>query len=285
VKYAIAHTVRLAAAAPVWEHHCELRIAPSPTPYQTVRAAALTVEPEAEVRTYRDGFGNSVFAFDLMAPHESARATLRAAVDTTLVNPFDFTPVDPASERAWITEQLHAQPRLWDYLLHRSAAVPVLASLELDVPGRDPSKPLLVALQAVIEWSTARFEPADAPTPAPTLAEALRAKTVDAVALAHLLISVARAWGAPSRFVRGYRDPSYAEEEDSEQALHAWAEILVPGAGWRGLDPCTGLVTNDTYVTVAYGCDAADCPPVRSAWKGGKETLQQASEVEVRGEQ
>jgi len=283
VKYDIAHTVRLAAAAPVWEHHCELRVAPGPTPYQTVRKVALTVEPEAEVRAYRDGFGNAVFAFDLMAPHESARVTMRAAVDTALANPFDFAAVPPAGERAWIAEQLHAQPRLWDYLLHCSPATPALASLELGVPGRDPSKPLLVALQAVIEWSAARFTLADATAPSPTLAEALRAETVDAGDLAHLLISVARAWGAPARFVRGYCDPSYSE--DAEQVLHAWAEILVPGAGWRGLDSCTGLVTNDTYVTVACGRDALDCPPVRSACKGNEAAFKQTSQVEVRGDQ
>ena len=62
-------------------------------------------------------------------------------------------------------------------------------------------------------------------------------------------------------------------EKLAEQVLHAWAEILVPGAGWRGLDSCTGLVTNDTYVTVACGRDALDCPPVRSACKGNEAAL------------
>jgi transglutaminase-like putative cysteine protease len=283
VKYTITHAVRLTASAPVWEHHCELRVAPSPTPHQKVHSVAVTVEPEAEVRTYRDGFGNEVIAFDLMAPHDKASVTVRAVVETTLANPFDFPPVAPASERAWITEALQGQPRLWDYLLHRSPVTPALASLELEVPGRDPGKPLLVALQAVTEWSAAYFELADTVGPTATLADALRAEAVDAQALAHLLICVARAWGAPARFVRGYRDPSYLED-DAEQAMYAWAEILVPGAGWRGLDPCTGLVTNDTYVTVATGRDALDCPPVRSACKGGAEPAK-ASAVEVRGEQ
>ena len=285
MKYAITHAVRFAAAAPVWEHHCELRVAPSSTPHQTVRDLAVTIEPEAEVRTYRDGFENTVIAFDLMAPHEKASATVRAVVETTLANPFDFPQIAPASERTWIADTLNAQPRLWEYLLHRSPAAPPLASLgEIEVPGRDPGKPLLVALQAVVEWSAAYFELAETVVPTTTLAEALKAETVAAHALAHLLISVARAWGAPARFVRGYRDPSYTED-DAEQTLHAWAEVLVPGAGWRGLDPCTGLVTNDTYVTVATGRDSLDCPPVRSACKGGSSKLEQASTVAVRGDQ
>lgn len=265
MRYAIVHRVRLAAASPVWEHHCELRIAPAATPHQTVGAVTVAVEPPAVVRAHRDGFGNPVHAFDLMAPHDEARATLRAEVETTLANPFDFAPVEPSAERAWIAEALHAQPRLWDYLLHRSAATPALAALDLEPPRRDPARALLEALQAVVAWS------ADGP---------------DAETHAHRLISLARAWGTPARFVRGYRDPGYADDAaDAAEALHAWAEILVPGAGWRGLDPATGLVTNDTYVTVACGRDALDCPPVRWSCTGGEDAVKETSAVEVRGQQ
>src|SRR5262249_37552337 len=137
-------------------------------------------------------------------------------------------------------------------------------------------------LQTVVEWMANEFTVVADAAPVPTLAEAVCADGVDAVALAHLLISVARAWGAPARFVRGYRDPAYADD-DVDRRRPAWAEALVPGAGWRGLDPCTALVTNDTYVTVAVGRDALDCPPVRSACKG--ETMAEVSAVSVRGAQ
>ncbi|MFN8640170.1 MAG: transglutaminase family protein [Candidatus Binatia bacterium] len=259
MRYAIVHRVRLAAAAPVWEHHCELRLAPATTPHQTVGAVTIVVEPKTAVRAHRDGFGNPVHAFDLIAPHAEARVTLQAEVEAGLSNPFDFVPVPPTGERAWIAASLHAQPRLWDYLLHRSAATPALAG---ELPRRDPTLPLLDALQHVVAWS---------------------AEAETAVARAHRLICLARAWGAPARFVRGYRDRGYAD--DGAEALHAWAEILVPGAGWRGLDPDTGLVTNDTYVTVACGRDALDCPPVRSSCKGGEAAVQETSAVEVRGQQ
>ena len=264
MRYAIHHRVRLAAASPVWEHHCELRIAPVATPHQEVTALVVTVEPAAAVRTHRDGFGNTVHAFDLMAPHEQARVTLRAEVETSLANPFDFAPVAADAERAWIAAALHAQPRLWDYLLHRSAATPAVAAVDLQPPRRDPARALLEALQAVMGWS---------------------AEASDPTARAHRLISLARAWGTPARLVRGYRDPAYAEEEEEDEALHAWAEVLVPGAGWRGLDPATGLVTNDTYVTVATGRDALDCPPLRWSCTGGEEAVDEAATVEVRGQQ
>lgn len=285
MRYAIAHTVRLAAATPVWEHHCELRLAPTSTDHQQVDAVSVSVEPATAVRSFRDGFGNTVHAFDLAAPHGEARATVRAVVETRLDNPFAFGPVAPSAERGWIAEALNLQPRLWDYVLHHSAATPPLAALELDVPRRDPGKPLLEALQVVVQWVAETFTVASPEEASPArLAEALRTDTVDARALAHLLVSVARAWGAPARYVHGHLDPGYADGETP--TLHPWAEVLVPGAGWRGLDPCAGLVTNDTYVSVASGRDAADCPPIRSTCKGDESAAAAQGEmIEVRCDQ
>lgn len=285
MRYAIAHTLRLVTPAPVWEHHCELRLAPSRSEHQAVHELTVAVEPAAAVRAFRDGFGNTVHAFDLAAPHSEVAVRLQATVETTLDNPFAFAAVAPGAERAWIGEALQQQPRLWHYLLHHGAATPPLATLELAVPRRDPAKPLLEALQDVVQWIADRFAVGDAGAPAPLpLAEALHAEALDARALAHLLISVARAWGAPARYVHGHRDPGY--DDGAPPALHAWAEVLVPGAGWRGLDPCAGLVTNDTYVGIATGRDAADCPPVRSTCKGAElPPAPQETVIEVRCDQ
>ena len=64
---------------------------------------------------------------------------------------------------------------------------------------------------------------------------------------------------------RGRRAP---RKRRSEQATHAWAEVLIPGAGWRGFDATAGLVANDTYVPVAVGRDSRDAAPLRGTFKG-----------------
>ena len=284
--FAIAHTVRLAFPAPVWEHHCELRLAPRAGEHQVVDDVRVELEPPAEAHVHDDGFGNPVHAFDLLAPHDALVAHVRARVETTLANPFDFPLVAPAAERAWIAAALRSQPRLWDYTLHRSPATPDFATLGLTAPPRNPERPLLDALQAVLDWTTDQLEvaPGFALAPAP-LADALRAGEGSSQDLAHLLISLARAWGAPARYAMGYCDPEVADEEGDAPTLHAWAEVLVPGAGWRGLDPSTHLVTNDTYVTVAIGRDALDCPPVRSHAKGGGAAAETTTTLEVTRDQ
>jgi transglutaminase-like putative cysteine protease len=118
---------------------------------------------------------------------------------------------------------------------------------------------------------------------APAIDEAVKRRSGSCQDLAHLFVSIARAWGAPARYVMGYHDPGYVE--DHEHTLHAWAEVLVPGAGWRGLDPCTHLVTNDTYVVVAVGRDGHDCPPIRSHFKGADGTPETTAELQVVGDQ
>ncbi|MCS6782411.1 MAG: transglutaminase family protein [Gloeomargarita sp. SKYBB_i_bin120] len=65
--------------------------------------------------------------------------------------------------------------------------------------------------------------------------------------LTMLFIAVCRAMGLAARFVSGYHegDPSWPHRH-----LHAWAEVYLPGAGWRGYDPTHGLAVNDRYVAL-----------------------------------
>ena len=81
-----------------------------------------------------------------------------------------------------------------------------------------------------------------------------------------MLIAIVRSWGFPARYVMGYQDPGYLL--GSEQATHAWAEVLVPGAGWRGFDATNGLLADHTYVRVAVGRDNGDAAPQRGSFKG-----------------
>ena len=44
---------------------------------------------------------------------------------------------------------------------------------------------------------------------------------------------------------------------------HAWVSVFVPQVGWVDLDPTNGQFVNDRYVTVAWGRDYADVPPLK----------------------
>lgn len=61
-----------------------------------------------------------------------------------------------------------------------------------------------------------------------------------------LWMAACRSMGLAARFVSGYE----AGDPEHEQTLHAWAEVYLPGAGWRGYDPTMGLVVCDRHVAL-----------------------------------
>ena len=271
MRYVIRHETRLAFPTPVREHHCELRLAPIDDELQRRHALRITIEPAARLATYTDAFGNMVHCFDLFAPHAALVTRLDAEVETRLANPFDFAPVPAVRERAWIAEALRAHPPLWDFVLHRSPFTPDARALgDLRPPAWGPGQPLIEAVQGALAWvqGLLAYVPgaSDVDTP---LAAVLEQRAGVCQDFAHLLVTAVRGWGVPARYVMGYLDPGYAGEETvAAQATHGWAEVMIPGAGWRGFDAVHGLVANDTYVRVAIGRDHRDAAPQRGTFQG-----------------
>ena len=66
--------------------------------------------------------------------------------------------------------------------------------------------------------------------------------------LAMLMVEACRCVGLPARFVSGYH---LLEPKPESYDLHAWAEVYLPGAGWRGFDPSGIGVIDDRYITLA----------------------------------
>ena len=56
-------------------------------------------------------------------------------------------------------------------------------------------------------------------------------------------------------------------------ASHAWISVFVPDFGWVDLDPTNNLITNETYITVAWGRDYGDVAPVKGVVMGGAHML------------
>jgi transglutaminase-like putative cysteine protease len=293
VRYLIERESCTRFDAPVREHLVQLRVAPWEDEWQRLASCTVSVDPYVEVASHFDGFGNRVHRFGVMRAHERLATRLRAEVETRLVNPFDFEPVSPARERAWIDHSLRQAPRLWDFVLHRSAFTPSLPGAVGDraVPAFAPGSGLLGQVQEAMAWIGELFELDRRCTdPRPVLADVLESRCANAADMAHLMVALTRGWGIPSRYVLGYVDPGYFEpdedgREDGEpfpQIMHAWAEVLIPGAGWRGLDPSQGLLADQTYVRVAVGRDAGDVRTQRASCKGDTQEPDQTVTLDVR---
>jgi transglutaminase-like putative cysteine protease len=83
---------------------------------------------------------------------------------------------------------------------------------------------------------------------------------------AHLTLACLRSHGLAVRYVSGYlatTPPPGKERIVGADATHAWASVWVPGDGWLAVDPTNDQLVNDRYVTVAWGRDYGDVPPVK----------------------
>jgi transglutaminase-like putative cysteine protease len=92
--------------------------------------------------------------------------------------------------------------------------------------------------------------------------------------LAVLFCDVCRVMGVAARFVSGFECASAGLPNAD---LHAWAEVYLPGIGWRGYDPARGLAVANGHVAVAAGFDHDLASPVAGWYSGGSRSHMEAS--------
>jgi transglutaminase-like putative cysteine protease len=79
-----------------------------------------------------------------------------------------------------------------------------------------------------------------------------------------LMIAACKALGLAARFVSGY---CYGSELQAHE-LHAWVEVYLPGAGWRGFDPTVGRIVDFHYIALASSAQAELINPIRGRFRG-----------------
>ena len=270
MRYLIEHETALDYPRTVREHHIELRLVPRTDGHQKVVSCRIETNPAAELATYTDYFGNRVDYFCVIPPHNRLITSLRTEVETLKENPFSFAAIAPQDEQEWLNDTVKRDPPLNDYVLHRSLLTPTAMKLAEAIkcafPRQDHERPLLDSLLELLAWVPTVIEYRSGTTEVHgSLVEAVRQGSGVCQDFAHLFITVARSWGIPARYVMGYLDPGICATGE-QLATHAWAEALVPGAGWVGFDATHNLLANDHYVAVAVGRDSYDAAPQRGSF-------------------
>ena len=289
MRYLIEHETVLEYPRTVREHHIELRLAPRTDGHQQVISCSIETEPSAEFASYQDYFGNRVDYFCIIQPHNRLVTRLKSEVETLKENPFSFEPVPPSGEHEWLREAIRRAPPMNDFVLHRSLLTPSAMKLAEAItcafPRQDKDQPLLESLLELLAWVPKVLEYRTGSTEVHgSLVSAVRQGGGVCQDFAHLFITVARSWSIPARYVMGYLDPGISQVGE-KLATHAWAEALVPGAGWIGFDATHNLLTNDHYVAVAVGRDSYDAAPQRGSFKGESSGEQPAVTVTMQEQQ
>lgn len=270
----ISHLSRYRYSNAVWLEPHVLRLRPRCDGSQRLSAFTLDIDPRPHGWSeWMDIEGNAAASAWFDTACESLTVRTSFEIETLRQNPFDFLldgraaalPVQfsPVEELALA---VYRRRRWSDREIDSFAGDVLYASGELTTFFLSELARELHARSSVTPQTPA--------APLPPL-ETLERRGGSCRDLALLYVETCRAVGLPARFVTGYHLPFTAE---GERLLHAWAEVYLPGAGWRGFDPTSGLAVSDQHVVVAAAAEPQDAIPISGAFR----SRSARSELEVR---
>lgn len=257
-----------------------VRLRPAPHSRTPIEAYSLRVEPaEHFINWQQDALGNFQARLVFPKPVRHLTITVGLIADLKVVNPFDFF-IEEWAE-TWPSAGMSYPKALADDLK------PYLRPVDEDDDGSGPGElvqawvrnfsvpegtrtiDFLVAINRAINADvgySVRMEPG-VQTPDFTL----RTGVGSCRDSAWLLVSILRQLGLAARFVSGYlvQLASDVEALDGPSGpaadftdLHAWTEVYIPGAGWIGLDPTSGLFAGEGHIPLAATPHPATAAPI-----------------------
>jgi transglutaminase-like putative cysteine protease len=209
------------------------------------------------------------------APTRELKVTSRFTVEMLRQNPFDYVLVgESLTLPLWYREPLCTALTSYRKDGHVANAVKQFAE-SVAAGAQQETLPFLLALsRQVFQACRQVVRPKGAPWASDNTLSLGEGSCRD---LAVLLCDACRVMGIAARFVSGY-ECSSANREDSY--MHAWAEVYLPGIGWRGYDPSRGLAVSDSHIAVAAGFDSELASPV-AGWYSGESTSRMEASVNL----
>jgi transglutaminase-like putative cysteine protease len=246
-----------------------LRLRPREGHELRVESASVRTTPESSIRWSRDVEDNSVAIATFESPASQLMIESRVVVQQYNQAPFDFLLADHAVDYPFAYAPEDAAV-LHPYMTGAARSASDRAALATWASALAPEGTpiqtfaLLLRLNAHIHQSLSyrvREEPG-----VQTPVETLSLGTGSCRDWAFLFMEAARHFGLAARFVSGYLStpPSSA----NYGATHAWAEVFLPGAGWKGFDPTTGLLVGTDHIAVAVARLPESVPPIEGSFMG-----------------
>ncbi len=262
--FEIRHETRFSYTGAVFLEPFILRLQPRCDAMQRLHAFDLRVEPSPQGMTACvDLDGTTSHAVWFSGLYESLSITTAARVEVLRSNPFDFLLLQTAAAGRFINYPEHLTGPLADYVQRPALAAEVTLLAAATAGESSDALSFLINLCSRIhsQCPTLYREHGD-----PWEAELTIARREGSCRdLALLFMDAARRQGFEARFVSGYNG---WEADDAERDLHAWAEIYLPGGGWRGFDPSTGLAVDHHYIALAAAARFQHAAPTTGTFRG-----------------
>ena len=229
--------------------------------------SSLTITPANTIKWQRDINGNSVAIVTFLEP-----ATELAIISDLVISHYEAEPLDFVVDDKAVMFPFYFDPsERVDLVPFQTLSFPSDSGKVRDwlqqfwQPGQSIETYVLlnyINQEIVKNFAYRMREEPGVQRPAETLA--LRAGSCRDFAT--LFIEACRYFGLPARFVSGYLH--CPETVDGHGSTHAWSEVYIPGAGWKGFDNTSGIVVGEDHIAVAVTRHPEDAPPVSGSYAG-----------------
>ncbi len=249
-----------------------IRLRPAPHSRTPIKSYSLKVEPGKHfINWQQDPFGNYLARFVFPEKTRELKIHVELIAEMIVINPFDFF-LEESAEHFPIKYEEQLRRDLGPYLEICEDGKHLndfLASIDR---GEQHIVDFLVDLNQRAQKSVQyliRMEPG-----VQTCEQTLERGSGSCRDSAWLLVQILRHLGLAARFVSGYLVQLKADIEALDGPsgpvqdftdLHAWAEVFLPGAGWVGLDPTSGLFAGEGHIPLACTPDPSSAAPVTGA--------------------
>ncbi len=249
-----------------------VRLRPAPHSRTRILSYSMRVEPVGHfVNWQQDPQSNYLARLVFPEPTTEFRIEIDLVAEMSVLNPFDFF-LEPSAEQFPFSYEPELAAELAPFMA-KCELTPLFERYVADVPRtKKHTNDFLVELNQRLQKDISyliRMEPG-VQSPEETLTKASGSCRDSA----WLMVQVLRHLGLAARFVSGYLiqlksdiksldGPSGTEIDFTD--LHAWCEVFLPGAGWIGLDPTSGLLAGEGHIPLACSPEPSSAAPVSGA--------------------
>ncbi|MCP5284120.1 MAG: transglutaminase family protein [Burkholderiaceae bacterium] len=272
IHVALNHVTHYRYDRPVTLSPQVVRLRPAPHCRTRILSYSMRVEPALHfINWQQDPFANHLARLVFPERTTEFKVTVDVVAEMAVYNPFDFF-LEPSAEEFPFTYEEGVAHDLAPYRV-KGALTPRFQALVDSVPRtKVRTIDFLVQLNQRLQREIGyliRMEPG-VQTPEETLEKGCGSCRDTG----WLLVQLLRHLGLAARFVSGYLiqlkpdvkaidGPSGTEIDFTD--LHAWCEVYLPGAGWIGLDPTSGLLAGEGHIPVACTPEPSSAAPISGA--------------------